>query len=29
MERRIITGYLIQYERGVQYDDIKVWWGKT
>ena len=28
-ERRIITGYLIQYERGAKYDDIKVWWVRT
>lgn len=24
MERRTIIGYLIQYERGVQYDDIEI-----
>lgn len=29
MERRTIIGYLIQYERGVQYDDIEIWWVRA
>ena len=28
MVRRKIIGYKLQYERGVSYDDLKVWWDK-